>query len=98
MKKRKPIRYIGFSCYDELRRLKDKYINIVEELMKKRKRLSLRIRVLYENQVREVVAVTREGMVVMKGKTGEEEVRLSCLGVEMISLVTQGVVSKLHRP
>ena len=98
MKKRRPIRYIGFSCHDELRRLNDKYINIVEELMEKRKRLSLRIKVLYENQVREVVAVTREGMVVMKGNTGEEEVRLSCLGVEMISLVTQEVVSKLHRP
>lgn len=98
MKKRKPIRYIGFSCHDELRRLKDKYINIVEELMEKRKRLSLRIKVLYDNQVREVVAITREGMIVMKGVDGEKETRLRYLDIEMISLVTQEVVSKLHRP
>lgn len=98
MKKRKPIKYYGFSCHDEFRRLKDKYIKIVEELMEKRKRLSLRIKVLYENQVREVVAITREGMIVMKGVDGDEETRLRYLDIEMISLVTQEVVSKLHRP
>lgn len=98
MKKRKPVKYFGFSCGDELRGLKDKYISIVEKLMEKKKRLSLRLKVLHENQLREVVAITREGMVVMKGLTGEEETRLRYLDVEMINLVTQEVVSKLHRP
>lgn len=98
MKKRKPIKYYGFSCHDEIRELKSKYIGIVNELMEKKKRLSLRLKVLYENQLREVVAITREGMIVMRGLTGEEETQLRYLDVEMISLVTQEVVSKLHRP
>ena len=98
MKKVRSIKYFGFSCGDELRKLKNRYVTIVENLMGKRNRLALRLRILYENQVREIVAITREGMVVMKGLDGQEEVRLMCLDAEMISLVTQEVVSKLHRP
>lgn len=98
MKKRKPIKYFGFSCGDELRGLKNRYVSIVDKLMGKKKRLSLRLRILYENQVREVVAITNEGMVVINGIEGEEEVRLGYLNIEMISLVTQEVISKLHRP
>ena len=98
MKKRKPIRYFGFSCGDELRKLKNGYVSIVDKLMGKKKRLSLRLRILYEHQVREVVAITNEGMVVIKDIEGEEEVRLGYLDVGMISLVTQEVISKLHRP
>lgn len=98
MKKRKPIKYLGFSCGDELRELKNRYVSIVDKLMGKKKRLSLRLRILYENQVRDVVAITNEGMVVIKGIDGEEKIRLGYLNIEMISLVTQEVISKLHRP
>ena len=98
MKKRKPIKYLGFSCGDELRGLKNRYVSIVDKLMGKRKILFLRLRILYENQVRDVVAITNEGMVVIKGIDGEEKVRLGYLNIEMISLVTQEVISKLHRP
>lgn len=98
MKKRKSIKYLGFSCGDELRELKNRYVSIVDKLMEKKKRLSLRLKILYENQVRDVVAITNEGMVVIKGIEGEEEVRLGYLNIEMISLVAQDVISKLHRP
>ena len=98
MKKRKPIKYLGFSCSGELRELKSRYVSIVGKLMGNKKRLSLWLRIQYENQVREVVAITNEGMVVIKGIEGEEEVWLGYLSVEMISIVTQEVISKLHRP
>ena len=98
MKKRRPVRYLGFHCGNELRNLKNRYVSIVDKLIGKKKRISLRLKILYENQVRDVVAVTNEGMVVIKGIEGEEEVRLGFLDIEMISLVTQEMISKLHRP